>query len=70
MGIITATKSDVRKISPNLSSIEMINRQENVDVTGLDVDMKKKIVYWSDGESLKALKKSFFSFEIKMYVEG
>lgn len=48
----------------------MINRQENVDVTGLDVDMKKKIVYWSDGESLKALKKSFFSFEIKMYVEG
>lgn len=53
MEIITATKADIRKISASLSSIEVIHRQPNVDITGLDVNMRQETLYWSNGYTPK-----------------
>ncbi|XP_043277982.1 vitellogenin receptor-like isoform X2 [Venturia canescens] len=48
MEIITATKTDIRRVSLSLNSIAVLHRQPNVQITGLDVNMRKKTIYWSN----------------------
>lgn len=47
MEFITATKDDIRRIPSSLGVIEVIHRQPQVEITGLDVNIKKSSLYWS-----------------------
>lgn len=49
MEIITATKDDLRKLSLTRSEIEILHRNPTVEITGLDVNVDRNIIYWSNG---------------------
>ncbi|XP_015126731.1 vitellogenin receptor [Diachasma alloeum] len=44
---ITATRDDIRRIPASLDVIEVVHKQPQVQVTGLDVNVRKASLYWS-----------------------
>ncbi|XP_011296732.1 vitellogenin receptor [Fopius arisanus] len=47
MELITATRDDIRRIPVNLEVIEVVHRQPEIQITGLDVNVGKESIYWS-----------------------
>lgn len=48
MELITATDRDIRKISSNAESIEVIHPLSGLSVSGLDVNAIDDAIYWSN----------------------
>ncbi|KAK2588774.1 hypothetical protein KPH14_001654 [Odynerus spinipes] len=48
MEIITVAGNDIRKSTPTLSFVEVIHHDPNLEVLGIDVNVKENAVYWSD----------------------
>ncbi|KOX76539.1 Vitellogenin receptor [Melipona quadrifasciata] len=48
MEIITVSGDDIRKLSPNLNSIEVIYEEINFEINGIDVNTKENTIYWSN----------------------
>ncbi|XP_031780788.1 vitellogenin receptor isoform X1 [Nasonia vitripennis] len=48
--LIAASKDDIRIMSPStmISSLTIIHRDPEVEITGLDVDSKENTIYWSN----------------------
>mgnify|MGYP004600938701 CR=1 FL=1 len=49
MEIITVSGNDIRKLSPNLNSIEVIYEEINFEINGIDVNTRENTIYWSNG---------------------
>lgn len=52
MEFITATDTDIRKISSHLHSVEVIHSLAGSSISGLDVNAAHKSIYWSNGWSI------------------
>ncbi|XP_072743249.1 vitellogenin receptor isoform X2 [Anoplolepis gracilipes] len=50
MELITVTDDDIRKISPNLLSIEVIHSLTGLSLIGFDVNALDNTIYWSNDE--------------------
>lgn len=48
MELITVSGSDIRKLSPNLLSIEILYKKMHFDISGIDVNSREGAVYWSN----------------------
>ncbi|KAG7204450.1 hypothetical protein KM043_004885 [Ampulex compressa] len=48
MEIVTIARDGIRKLSADLRTTEMIHRDTNTEITGLDVDAMRGTVYWSN----------------------
>jgi len=51
MEIFTAVGNNIKKISLNLRSINVIDVSSNVEITGIDVNAINDFIYWSNGWS-------------------
>lgn len=49
MVFITATDTDIRKISSHSHSIEVIYSLAGLSISGLDVNAAHNSIYWSNG---------------------
>lgn len=49
MEIITVSGTDIRKLSPNLNSIELIYKEVDFEINGIDVNTREDTIYWSNG---------------------
>ncbi|KOC62359.1 Vitellogenin receptor [Habropoda laboriosa] len=48
MEIIAVARNDIRKLSPNLNSIEVIYEEMNSEISGIDFDARGETIYWSN----------------------
>ncbi|XP_012350206.1 vitellogenin receptor isoform X1 [Apis florea] len=48
MEIITVSGTDIRKLSPNLNSIELIYKEVDFEINGIDVNTREDTIYWSN----------------------
>lgn len=53
MEFITVTESDIRKLSANLYSIEILYKSVDLDISGIGVNAREGTVYWSNGNIKK-----------------
>lgn len=49
MELITITSNDIRKISSNLRSVEVIHSLQGLYISGFDTNAIDDNVYWSNG---------------------
>jgi len=49
MELITVTDDNIRKISSNLLSVEVIHSLTGLSVIGFDVNALDDAIYWSNG---------------------
>lgn len=65
MEIITVSSADIRKLSPNLNSIQVIYEELNPEISGIDANTRENTIYWSNGNIkqnlLVLMHKIFFS---------
>lgn len=50
MEIIAVIGTDIRKLSQNLNSIEVIHEELNNEISGIDVNTREGSIYWSNGK--------------------
>ncbi|CAK9805473.1 Vitellogenin receptor [Anthophora plagiata] len=48
MEMISVARNDIRKLSLNLNSIEVIYEEVNSEISGIDVNVREETVYWSN----------------------
>ncbi|XP_033360743.1 vitellogenin receptor isoform X1 [Bombus vosnesenskii] len=48
MEIITVSSADIRKLSPNLNSIQVIYEELNPEISGIDANTRENTIYWSN----------------------
>ncbi|XP_015434155.1 PREDICTED: vitellogenin receptor [Dufourea novaeangliae] len=48
MEIISVTGSDIRKLSPSFSTIDVVYEELSSDISGIDVNAKEGTIYWSN----------------------
>nr|XP_034189705.1 vitellogenin receptor isoform X1 [Osmia lignaria] len=69
MELITVTESDIRKLSANLYSIEILYESVDLDISGIDVNAREGTVYWSN-DKLGSISKIHLESRKRMIVTG
>lgn len=60
MEIITVSDTHIRKLSSNLNSIELIYKEIDFEINGIDVNTRENTIYWSNGNVKFKIYTEFF----------